>query len=156
MRLRVVFASVFSDPHRSRSAGLIRTLCCGILLKWVRCSLDTRRAHVHVYMWRQSVGRTVLRTGFTHWFDLLNHWHQHSILTPSPPKMKHVQVAFLIYFCIKKGTIYITFIKSFSIIKYNITLLQKFQIPATIQDKLPIRVHTVSFFHFNFFFHFFF
>lgn len=55
---------------------------------------------------------------------------------------------FILY---KKGTIYITFIKSFSIIKYNITLLQKFQIPATIQDKLPIRVHTVSFFHFNFF-----
>lgn len=55
-------------------------------------------------------------------------------------------------FLYKKGTIYITFIKSFSIIKYNITLLQKFQIPATIQDKLPIRVHTVSFFHFNFFF----
>lgn len=58
-------------------------------------------------------------------------------------------------FLYKKGTIYITFIKSFSIIKYNITLLQKFQIPATIQDKLPIRVHTVSFFHFNFFFFFF-
>lgn len=48
-------------------------------------------------------------------------------------------------FCIKKkkGTIYITFIKSFSIIKYSITLLQKFEIPATIQDKTPIRVHKV-------------
>lgn len=55
-------------------------------------------------------------------------------------------------FLYKKGTIYITFIKSFSIIKYNITLLQKFQIPATIQDKLPIRVHKVSFFSFQLFF----
>lgn len=68
------------------------------------------------------------------------------------PKMKHVPSCVFDLFLYKKGTIYITFIKSFSIIKYNITLLQKFQIPATIQDKLPIRVHKVSFFHFNFFF----
>lgn len=54
-------------------------------------------------------------------------------------------------FLYKKGTIYITFIKSFGIIKYNVTLLQKFEIPATIQDKLPIEVHTVSFFHHNIF-----
>lgn len=42
----------------------------------------------------------------------------------------------LVYFLYKKGTIYIiTFIKSFSIIKYSITLLQKCAIPLTIQDK---------------------
>ena len=62
---------------------------------------------------------------------------------PPSPKMKHVPTCVFDLFLYKKGTIYITFIKSFSIIKYNITLLQKFQIPATIQDKLPIRVHTV-------------
>lgn len=68
---------------------------------------------------------------------------------PSPQNNTSVlRFWFILY---KKGTIYITFIKSFSIIKYNITLLQKFQIPATIQDKLPRRVHTVSFFFISFF-----
>lgn len=55
----------------------------------------------------------------------------------------------LIYFLYKKGTTYIiTFIKSFSIIKYSMTLLQKCDIPATIQDTTPIRVHKVSYFSF--------
>lgn len=63
--------------------------------------------------------------------------------------MTHFQIMHLIYlFLYKKGTIYITFIKSFSIIKYSITLLQKCEIPATIQDITPIRVHKVSFHYF--------
>lgn len=71
-------------------------------------------------------------------------------LNPNPPpQITHPYCAFDL-FCIKKGTIYITFIKSFSIIKYNITLLQKFQIPATIQDKLPKSSHRFILFHFFF------
>lgn len=67
----------------------------------------------------------------------------------SPPNKTCSKSRFSNLFLYKKGTIYITFIKSFSIIKYNITLLQEFQIPATIQVKLPRGVHTVSFSHFN-------
>ena len=56
-------------------------------------------------------------------------------------------------FCIKKkkGTIYITFIKSFSIIKYSITLLQKFEIPATIH-KIKLQYEFTSFSFSQFFF----
>lgn len=77
---------------------------------------------------------------------------QQQHMHPPPPNKTCSKSRFSNLFLYKKGTIYITFIKSFSIIKYNITLLQKFQIPATIQVKLPRRVHTVSFSHFNSFF----
>lgn len=149
--------AVFQTMIGQRRAGLIRALCCGICL-WsmsdVHCTYSAATA---THFCRESAGRTagkpVLRTG-------LSHWHQHWILTRSPqnrtlPQNETCSNCVFDLFLYKKGTIYITFIKSFSIIKYNITLLQKFQISATIQDKLPIRVHTVSFFHFYFFLFFF-
>lgn len=68
----------------------------------------------------------------THWFNVCDP-QPHPLTHPSSPEITHVQVVSFDLFLYKKGTIYITFIKSLSIIKYNITRLQKCQIPATIQ-----------------------
>lgn len=123
-------------------------------MKCVRCSLYVQRGHGCILLRRVSWTHS-WPTGFTRWFEPLT-----PTLSPQPqncplPQNETCSNCVFDLFLYKKGTIYITFIKSFSIIKYNITLLQKFQIPATIQDKLPIRVHTGSFFHFNSFFFFF-
>lgn len=75
--------------------------------------------------------------------------------TPTPQHHKFKYRLFWNLFLYKKGTIYITFIKSFRIIKYNITLLQKFRASATIQVKnSQRRVNTVPFSQFNMFFFF--
>lgn len=79
-----------------------------------------------------------------HWQDL---WKS---TTPTPQPHTFKKCLFCNLFLYKKGTIYITFIKSFRIIRYNITLLQEIGAPATIQVKNSRRrVHTVPFSQFN-------